>query len=58
MNRQKEMTELETCLGSLLEADSVDEAMDMYLAASQQLGVLFRAQIEYIREVGEPDGAL
>lgn len=58
MDRQKEMTGLETYLGMLLEADSVDEAMDMYLAASQQLGVLFRAQIEYIRETGEPDGAL
>lgn len=58
MDRQKEMTELETCLGSLLEANSVDEAMDGYLAASQQLGVLFRAQIEYIREVGETNGAL
>ena len=58
MDRQKEMTELETCLGALLEATSVDEAMDVYLAASQQLGVFFRSQIEYIREVGETDGAL
>ena len=58
MDRQKEMTGLETYLGMLLEAPSVDKAMAMYLAASKQLGVLFRAQIEYIGEPGESDGSL
>lgn len=50
MARQREINSLEVTLEQLLETESVDSAMDMYLAASQQLGRVFKAQIDYIRE--------
>ena len=48
MDRQKEIREMQISLELLAESTSVGAAMDAYLAASQQLGQVFRAQIKHI----------